>query len=116
MPSPSPFFLLLAALLAGCSQKAGKACPVDEQAGCVDPSVGYDGGVADILNARCLPCHAPGGVEAAVSLTDYAQVFGARMTLGSQLVTCSMPPDGSAQLTDAQRKRILDWLSCGAPP
>jgi uncharacterized membrane protein len=81
----------------------------------VDSTLSYSTGIADILNQRCQPCHAAGGVEATVPLTDYQHVFGERMTLGNQLVTCSMPPDGSPQLTDTERKQILDWLSCGAP-
>jgi hypothetical protein len=115
MPRNLPFLLLLLGLVTGCGQPASKACPPDEPAGCVDPSLGYDAGIAAILSDRCRPCHAAGGVEASVLLTDYPHVSGARMTVGNQLVTCSMPPQGSPQLSDAERKQILDWLSCGAP-
>ncbi|HWZ88664.1 MAG TPA: c-type cytochrome [Polyangiaceae bacterium] len=115
MPRNSPLFLVLTALAAGCGQGAAKACPPDDQAACMDPSLGYDAGIAAILNDTCMPCHAAGGVEANVPLTDYRHVFGERMTVAGQIVTCTMPPDGSPQLTDAERKQILDWLSCGAP-
>ena len=114
MPRCLPLFLLLA-LVTACGQKAGKDCPADEQAGCVDQSLGYDANIAAILNDHCTPCHAAGGIEASILLTDYKHVSGERMTIGSQLVTCTMPPDGSPQLTDMERKQILDWLSCGAP-
>ncbi len=117
MPRNSRIFLLLAALAvaAGCGQKADKTCPADEQAGCVDSTFGYDAGIADILNGHCKPCHAAGGVEQTILLTDYQHVFGERMSIGGQLVTCTMPPDGSPQLTDTERNQVLDWLSCGAP-
>jgi hypothetical protein len=115
IPRKLPSSLLLAALLAGCGQKAAKDCPADEQAGCVDSTITYDAGIADILNARCQPCHAAGGVEATVPLTDYKKVSVERMSIGNQLVTCTMPPDGSPQLTSVERTQILNWLSCGAP-
>ena len=115
MPRKLPSLLLISVLLAACGSKPAKNCPADEQTACVDSSLSYDAGVADIFDARCVPCHAPGGVEATLPLTDYRHVFGERMSIGGQLVTCSMPPDGSPQLTDAERKQILDWLTCGAP-
>ena len=115
MPRNLPLFLLLAALMAACGQKAQKDCPPDDQAACMDSSLGYDANIAAILNTRCTPCHATGGVEMSILLTDYKHVSSERMTIGSQLVTCTMPPDGSPQLTDMERKQILDWLSCGAP-
>lgn len=116
----APFLLYLLLTLAlcavpACGQSAAKSCPADEQAGCVDPSFGYDAGIGDILNARCRPCHAPGGIEQSILLSDYSHVYRERMTVGSQLVTCTMPPEGSPGLTDSERKQILDWLSCGAP-
>ncbi len=67
------------------------------------------------MNSRCMPCHAPGGEESTIPFTSYKQVFSERMSIASQLVGCDMPPDGSPQLTEDERKQILDWLSCGAP-
>jgi hypothetical protein len=37
------------------------------------------------------------------------------MSIATQLVTCSMPPEGNPQLTTAERNQILDWLTCGGP-
>jgi uncharacterized membrane protein len=115
MPRELPLFLVLTALVGACGQKAGKVCPPDDQTACVDTTLAYDAGIGAILNDRCTPCHAAGGVEASVLLTDYKHVAGEQMTIGAELATCAMPPDGSAQLSDTERKQILDWLTCGAP-
>ena len=115
MPGKLPIFLGAVALLAACGQKAAKDCPADDQNACVDSSITYDAGISDIINARCTPCHFPGGVEDSVLLNSHAQILRAQMSVGSQLVTCSMPPEGSPQLTETERKQILDWLTCGAP-
>jgi hypothetical protein len=109
-------FLALAALLGACSPKADKTCPTTDQAECLDAGmVSYDSGIGAILNARCTPCHAAGGVEDSIILTDYTHASGERMSIVGQLVTCSMPPDGSPQLSADERTQILTWLSCGAP-
>jgi uncharacterized membrane protein len=115
MPGKLPLFLGLALLLGACGQKAGKACPADVQNACVDSSLTYDAGIGAIFDTRCAPCHFPLGVEDSVLLNSHAQVLKARMSVGSQLVTCSMPPEGSPQLSETERQQILDWLSCGAP-
>jgi hypothetical protein len=109
-------FLALASLLGACSPKADKTCPTTDQAECLDAAtVSYDGDIGVILNARCTPCHATGGVESTIILTDYAHASGEQMSIAGQLVTCSMPPDGSPQLSADERTQILTWLSCGAP-
>ncbi len=82
---------------------------------CSTQTLSYDSDIAAIMNNRCMPCHAPGGEESVIPYTSYQQVFSERMSIASQLASCDMPPDGSPQLTEDERKQILDWLSCGAP-
>ncbi len=83
---------------------------------CMDAAtLTYNADISAIMNARCTPCHATGGVEASIILTDYGHVTGERMTIEAQLLTCAMPPDGSPQLTTDERTQILSWLSCGTP-
>jgi uncharacterized membrane protein len=106
---------LLAMFLVGCGQAAASACPSDDQNACVDTTLSYDGGIGSLINARCSPCHASGGVEATVLLTDYSHVAAERMTIASQLITCAMPPAGAPDLSADERSQILDWLSCGGP-
>ena len=83
--------------------------------GCPADALTYDTGIGALLDERCSPCHAAGGVEASVPLTDYDHAMREYMSIGSQLVTCSMPPAGSPQLTIDERQQILDWLTCGIP-
>ncbi len=109
---------LFATAAAGCGHSPSAApvsdCPDDQQAGCPDGALTYDTGIGALLDERCSPCHAAGGVEAStLLLTDYDHARGAQTSIGSQLVTCSMPPAGSPQLSSDERQQILDWLTCG---
>ncbi len=107
---------LLSVLLTACGESAPSAdCPDDQQLGCPASALTYDTGIGALLTERCSPCHAAGGVEATRLLTDYAHASGLRMSIGSQLVTCSMPPPGEPPLSLAERQQILDWLTCGGP-
>lgn len=109
-------FLWLTALVLGCAPKADKACPMDVAADCLDAAaLTYNADIGPIINARCTPCHAAGGVEDSILLTDYGHVTGERMTIEAQLLTCAMPPDGSPQLTSDERTQMLSWLTCGTP-
>ena len=107
---------LLVPLAVACGQSASPAdCPEDRQSSCPASALTYDTGIGALLTERCSPCHAAGGVEGSRLLTDYSHVSGERMSIGTQLVTCSMPPAGSPQLSADERQQILDWLTCGAP-
>jgi cytochrome c5 len=109
---------LLACLAVACGSSAPSTprdCPEYQQAGCPTGALGYDTGIGDVLTERCSPCHAEGGIEATRLLTDYGHASGQRMSIATQLVTCSMPPFGAPPLSNDERKQILDWLTCGAP-
>ncbi|MEO7034824.1 MAG: hypothetical protein ABI548_13025 [Polyangiaceae bacterium] len=108
-------FPLLASFALACSPSPGATCSIDAPNECVDASLSYDGGIGALLTERCSPCHAAGGEEATLLLTDYDHVSRQLMGIGSQLVTCSMPLAGSPQLSADERNQILGWLSCGAP-
>lgn len=115
MPRKSKLFPLLASFAIACGQSPGQSCPADNQGQCLDPTLSYDNGIGALLTERCSPCHAAKGVEMSILLTDYGHVSGERMSVFTQLVTCSMPPPGNPQLSTAERDQILDWLTCGAP-
>lgn len=115
MPRLSLLFPLLAVFTVACGQSASKDCPADNQEQCVDSTLSYANGIGDLLSQRCSPCHAAGGVEMTILLTDYGHVSGERTSIATQLVTCSMPPAGNPQLTIDERNQILDWLTCGGP-
>jgi hypothetical protein len=115
MSRKSLWVLLVAVLAAACGQSPADSCPVYDRNECVPPAPSYDGGIGELLNQRCMPCHGDKGIEAKHLLTDYAHVTRELMGIGNQLVTCSMPPAGNPQLTTAEREQILNWLSCAAP-
>gem|GEM_PF-1691157 len=110
------FALLGAALVASCGQPAEhEACAVQARTSCPTDALTFDTGIAELLHARCYPCHAADGVESSRQLTDYAHVYGERMSIAGQVASCSMPPAGSPQLTSSERQQILDWFACSAP-
>ncbi len=107
---------LLGVLLAACGESApNAACPDDAQMGCPASALSYDSGIGALLTERCSPCHAAGGIESSLLLTDYGHVSGLRMSIGSQVATCSMPLAPAPPLSLEERQQILDWLTCGAP-
>lgn len=105
------------------------ACPPPRSVGCADPAQvpSYSAQVAPTIEARCSPCHFPGGVIASMfDLSTYAGVVNAQTAILGQLYACSMPPtQGSAQygiapgtvqgISAAQAATIEDWILCGAP-
>ena len=117
--TPQKLLLSLLATLAvasACAEPAAQeACPIPAQMSCPPGALTFETGIAEILHTRCFPCHAADGIERARSLTDYAHVSGERMSIASQLVTCSMPPAGEPPLSANERQQILDWFACGGP-
>ena len=83
-------------------------CAVNVPASCPDPSLTYESGVGTTFKSSCSPCHAPGGVESTVPLTDYGQVSKRLTSVAGQLETCAMPPTGSAPLAASARQAIID--------
>ena len=108
--------LLVTASVAACSQPAEhEACAVRPPTACPANTLTFDTGIAELLHSRCYPCHAADGVEGSRQLSDYDHVKGERMSIASQVASCSMPPAGSPTLTVNERQQILDWLACGLP-
>jgi hypothetical protein len=105
------------ACVAGCASHAGNdECLLNLPKSCPDQTLTYASGVAPILDTSCSPCHAPGGVESTVPLTNYTQVSNRLTSIAGQLQTCSMPPAGAAPLAASDRQTIIDWIACRAPP
>jgi hypothetical protein len=112
---------LCAALLLGsaCGPGPAPAVCATVPASCPSPQPGY-ADVAPIIEARCAPCHFPGGVEAKVHLfATYAEIkkAGVQIDILTQIRGCppKMPPAGSPPLTDDERATLLGWLYCDAP-
>lgn len=102
--------------IVGCASKAApNECSVNVPESCPDPSLSYAASIGDILSSNCQPCHAAGGVERAVPLTDYSDVSKRLTSIAGQLETCTMPPAGSPPISASDRQTVLDWIVCGAP-
>jgi hypothetical protein len=104
---------------AGCggSSGGGDSCPTNDLPQSCPASVpSYANDIAPILNARCAPCHYPGGIEdAAHDYSTYAHVHAQRGPMLDQIYACSMPPSGSPAPTPDERAKLLAWFVCGAP-
>ncbi|HEX4459884.1 MAG TPA: hypothetical protein VIA18_18030, partial [Polyangia bacterium] len=46
----------------GGADAAVSDCPHDLPAACPSPAPSWDGGVEAIIDAKCVPCHQPGGL------------------------------------------------------
>lgn len=91
------------------------ACPRDLPAACPSPEPSWDGGVQAIFEAKCVPCHQPGGLAFDRPFTTYAGVHKIFGDVLSQVYSCYMPPPDAGALNPAQRQAMLGWLVCGAP-
>jgi hypothetical protein len=105
--------LMALATLCGCSSSG--SCPNDLPASCVTPAPSYATTVLPILNANCVSCHAPGGVDASRPLETYQEVYDMRSAVLDQVYSCKMPTAGSPQPSTTERQDLLMWLVCGAP-
>jgi len=74
--------------------------------------------VDPIVQAVCVSCHSPGGQEASVPLTSYAEITSPRVktTAFSNVLGCVMPPANAPMaLSESDRQILLAWFACGAP-
>jgi hypothetical protein len=89
-------------------------CPKDVPRDCPDAAPSYSASVAPLIEADCLPCHRLGG-QGPVLLETYREVFKERTTILGKLASCRMPPPCATQPSPTERRRVLQWLVCGAP-
>jgi hypothetical protein len=71
--------------------------------------------VNPIIQSTCAVagCHATGSSNGPGALTGYTQIFNARSTIRTAVVTGRMPQGGS--LSTAQKNSIICWIDNGAP-
>jgi uncharacterized membrane protein len=107
------------ALAASCGPSGGApSCPSQTTPVCPDQQPDFATDVMPVLQAVCDNCHAPGGEEASIPFTTYAQITSPRYktTAFTEVFNCVMPPANAPQpLTDEQRQTLLAWFACGAP-
>jgi len=116
----SSLSLLLSAsvcsLVAACgSAPAGPACPLVSST-CPSRAPSY-AEVAPIIQARCVSCHSPTGVEPNRPYETYAELTapGVQIDILTQLRDCKMPLPGTPSLSENERATLLAWLYCDAP-
>jgi hypothetical protein len=93
------------------------SCPNDFHAQCPIPAPSYQSDILPIVQAHCLTCHAPSGLEPTEnSFTNYQAIFDDRQAIEDQVNDCRMPPvDAGVGLPTTSRVLLMTWLACGAP-
>jgi hypothetical protein len=69
--------------------------------------------VRPVLERRCFACHSGDG-EAAEShdFSRFETVRAQRSDIADEVSSCSMPPPGKPQLSDAEASTLLKWIAC----
>lgn len=114
----------LAALLAGALASWGAATAAGSPPSVSPQAPVYEGDVAPIVAARCVPCHHDGGA-APFALDTYDAVRRRGETVRAVVHRRYMPPwlprqgeetfVGARRLSDAERATLDAWLSAGLP-
>jgi hypothetical protein len=82
---------------------------------CNGAAIQFAANVAPIIQSSCAQpaCHNAGSSNGPGALTNYAQIFAARVQVRAAVLSGSMPLNGS--LSSAQRNSIICWIDAGAP-
>ncbi len=89
------------------------------------PTLTYWHDTEPIFRARCVTCHRPGGIMAAMPWDSYGRVFDFRTQIQTAIVENRMPPwppssfcgphyQNDLSLTPEQINKIRDWVAMGA--
>src|SRR5438309_6694662 len=91
----------LLALAAGCGGHSDPPvnCPQNLPTTCPATAPSFTADVKPIFDSVCTTCHTPGGQMASVPFNTYAQIYGRRTTILSQVYDCVMPPVNGPQLS-----------------
>lgn len=95
----------------GLGDSTGSACPTE-------PTLTYENFGKNFMQSYCLACHADGGPESP-KLSTLAQIQAHRdevdraAAAGPNAVNTYMPEGTS--VPEAERRKLGEWLACGAP-
>ena len=93
------------------------SCPTVEAAACGGATLKYAGEVRTILERRCFSCHANDGIAADEhDLSKFTVAHAQRTEIAAMMKECAMPPKGAPPLPGEERRTLLSWAECGAPP
>jgi uncharacterized membrane protein len=107
------FAVVLAVVLFGCNSKsvestgitaAAITCPTNN-------TLTYENFAKDLVATKCLSCHS--GKERPTLATQALLKSNTNDILQEAVYTTSMPEEGD--LTNDERLKLGQWLSCGAP-
>jgi len=83
---------------------------------CPSPAPSYAAEVEPIIRAKCVTCHAPGGLSASKPYTTLAQIkLEPLTTMISFVQSCAMPQAPAPALTADEGAALLGWLVCREP-
>jgi hypothetical protein len=109
----------------------GDACAADPLAGpppancahdlptaddCQIAAPSYDVDIMPILETRCRECHSPNAIAARIVFDTYDRAYGSYKLMYTQIFSCQMPPSCAGELPDEERRTLLKWFVCKAPP
>jgi len=100
------------AVLYACSKSSDSTGSVN----CGGTAKSFSSDVNPIIQATCTTnsgCHGSGSNNGPGELLTYSQIFSARSSIRSAVVSGSMPKTGG--LTAAQKNAIICWIDSGAP-
>lgn len=103
-----------ATLVAACSssgEATGSTCPTDS-------TLTYETFGRSFFDANCAKCHGASGNESprldtVAAIRANAAAIDRTSAAGPNATNTEMPEDGS--VSDADRKKLGEWLACGAP-
>ena len=99
------------AILYACNKSTDTVATVD----CSGAAKTFSSDVNPIIQATCTSnsgCHGSGSNNGPGELLTYSEIFNARSSIRSAVVSGSMPKTGS--LTSAQKNAVICWIDNGA--
>lgn len=111
-PKGIAILFLWIAGIASCS----KSAPADTTTACDGvTNKAFATDVDPIIQAFCnqAACHSTGSTNGPGQLTNYTEIFNARVNIRSQVQSGMMPQNTT--LSTAQKNTIICWIDSGAP-
>ena len=102
-------------VISSCSKKGSDTNPNNNNIDCSGAPKTFTVDVNPLVQGVCnMPsCHASGSTNGPGPLTNYTQVFNARVAIKSAVGNGTMPKTGT--LTTAQKNSIICWVDAGGP-
>ena len=110
MPGLVTCIVLIVILVNACKKDSENEPPVD----CSTITTTFSGTVKPLMTSSCAKpdCHASGSTNGPGALTNYTQIFNARVKIRGVVASGEMPQDATFS---AQQKAIITcWIDAGA--